>query len=148
MRHRIPDDTGRDTGCPHAEEASTLEVPIRDEAQALDEDVCDELVRAREENAQLKEALHSRTVIGQATGVLMATANLDPAEAFAELTRMSSHTNRKLRDIAAEVVATAGAARTGAPETRDSGRPSDLPESLVLLSELAPDAGQAPTRRS
>ena len=104
-----------------------LEVPTRPGTHSPEEHVCEELVRAREETAQLKQALHSRTVIGQATGVLMATSNLAPAEAFAELTRMSSHANRKLRDIAAEVVAAAGASRNDASEAQDSGRGPSCP---------------------
>ncbi len=65
----------------------------------------DELARITQENAQLHEALRSRTVLGQATGLLMAALRLSPDEAFAALTKMSSHENRKVRDVAAGVVA-------------------------------------------
>ena len=93
----------------------------------------DELTRTKEENAHLKEALHSRTVIGQATGLLMATLRMSPDDAFAELVRMSSHANRKVRDIAAEVVAAAIDS-----SARDRLHPAELPRSLFSPSGLAP----------
>lgn len=56
-------------------------------------------------NATLEEALKTRTVIGQAQGVLMAREGVGADEAFDILRRASQRTNRKLRDIAAELVA-------------------------------------------
>lgn len=56
-------------------------------------------------NATLEEALETRTVIGQAQGILMARENIGPVEAFDILRRASQRTNRKLREIAAELVA-------------------------------------------
>jgi AmiR/NasT family two-component response regulator len=53
------------------------------------------------------KALDSRTLIGQATGILMAGYQLSPAAAFDFLVRMSQTTNTKLRAIAAEIVQTA-----------------------------------------
>lgn len=58
--------------------------------------------------AHLGEAMRSRAVIEQAKGVLMATTGCD-AEAAFELLRTQSQTeNRKLREIAAELVAQQG----------------------------------------
>lgn len=54
---------------------------------------------------QLATALESRTVIGQATGIVMERYGLDEATAFGVMRRISSHDNRKLRDVAAQVVA-------------------------------------------
>lgn len=54
---------------------------------------------------QLSTGLDTRTVIGQATGVLMERFDLDAARAFGVLGRLSSQHNVKLRDVAAEVVA-------------------------------------------
>jgi AmiR/NasT family two-component response regulator len=51
----------------------------------------------------LTEAMESRKVIGQATGILMERFRIDEAHAFAYLRRESSHRNVKLRDIAAEL---------------------------------------------
>jgi GAF domain-containing protein len=54
---------------------------------------------------QLQEALESRAIIEQAKGVLMARQGCDADEAFGILRRLSQSSNRKLRQIAAEVVA-------------------------------------------
>ena len=51
----------------------------------------------------LNEAMESRKIIGQATGILMERFRIDEAHAFAYLRRESSHRNVKLRDIAAEL---------------------------------------------
>lgn len=53
-------------------------------------------------------ALENRTVIGQAQGILMGASRLTADTAFAYLQRLSQHSNRKLRDIAAEVVRNRG----------------------------------------
>lgn len=52
----------------------------------------------------LQHALESRRVIGVAVGLVMARYHVDEDAAFAFLTRASSHANRKLRDIAVEMV--------------------------------------------
>jgi GAF domain-containing protein len=59
--------------------------------------------RAREID-NLTVALRSRTVIGQATGLIMAEYGLDQDAAFAFLQRTSSHANRKLREVAGQIV--------------------------------------------
>jgi PAS domain S-box-containing protein len=53
---------------------------------------------------QLQEALTSRAVIDQAKGMVMITRKCSAEQAFALLTRMSNAGNRKLRDIAQEIV--------------------------------------------
>lgn len=60
---------------------------------------------------QLEEAMTHRSVIEQAKGVLMASMALDADEAFDLLRRASQHENRKLRALAADVVAAASAGR-------------------------------------
>jgi transcriptional regulator with GAF, ATPase, and Fis domain len=55
---------------------------------------------------QLLAGLASRTVIGQATGILMERFGLDPAAAFAVLVRISQHSNTKIIDLATELVRT------------------------------------------
>jgi hypothetical protein len=55
------------------------------------------------------QAVDSRTLIGQATGILMARHQLTPGAAFDFLVRMSQTTNTKLRVIAADIVKTAAA---------------------------------------
>jgi hypothetical protein len=55
---------------------------------------------------QLRMGLESRTVIGQAQGILMERHRITPVAAFAILRTASQHTNIKLRDIAVRVVET------------------------------------------
>jgi GAF domain-containing protein len=57
-------------------------------------------------NAQLRDALESRDLIGQAKGILMERESCDAEAAFTILRRASQRTNRKLREVAAELVAT------------------------------------------
>jgi AmiR/NasT family two-component response regulator len=54
----------------------------------------------------LHEALDSRLVIGQAEGILMSRLDLDADQAFEYLKRLSSTSNRKLAQIAAEIAET------------------------------------------
>lgn len=65
-------------------------------------------LHAEELIGQLEEALQSRDVIGQAKGILMAQRRITAEAAFAELRRVSSQLNRKLRDVAADVAITGG----------------------------------------
>lgn len=62
---------------------------------------------ARRLSEQLKEALRSRDVIGQAKGILMAQRGIEEDAAFAVLVRLSQHSQEKLRDVARRVVETA-----------------------------------------
>jgi hypothetical protein len=63
---------------------------------------------ARDMAAQLEHALHSRAVIDQAIGILMAESRCDADQAFATLSRASNNRNMKLRDLAAEIVQRVG----------------------------------------
>ena len=54
---------------------------------------------------QLREALATRAVIDQALGILMAQQHCNHDQAFAILRSASQHQNRKLRDVATEIVA-------------------------------------------
>jgi GAF domain-containing protein len=53
----------------------------------------------------LQTAMHSRAVIEQAKGIVMAERRCTAEEAFAFLTAVSQETNRKVRDVAAALVA-------------------------------------------
>lgn len=53
---------------------------------------------------QLSEGLQTRTIIGQATGLLMAQEGLSSEEAFHKLVEVSQKSNVKLREIAAAYV--------------------------------------------
>jgi GAF domain-containing protein len=59
----------------------------------------------------LHEALKTRTVIGQAVGILMERYGLEDQQAFAFLTRLSSTRHVKLRQIAEEIVADRSSAK-------------------------------------
>lgn len=54
----------------------------------------------------LNHAIASRDLIGQAKGILMERYRLNADQAFLVLTRLSSHQNRKLREVAAEIAHT------------------------------------------
>jgi GAF domain-containing protein len=72
--------------------------------------------RLTEDTAQLEQALASRTTIDQALGILMAQQHCTADQAFALLRSHSQHNNRKLRDVAADIVArVSGAAPEPAP---------------------------------
>jgi GAF domain-containing protein len=68
------------------------------------------LGRAQEVD-QLNDALRSRQQIGTALGIIIERYQLDEQAAFNFLARLSSHSNTKLRDIAARVVEDATEAR-------------------------------------
>ena len=79
---------------------------------------------------QLQFALDSRAIIEQAKGVLMARQGCDQDAAFDLLRQLSQRSNRKLRDIASEVVTrtveAAGPSRNGRESTdqRPARRPA------------------------
>ena len=54
----------------------------------------------------LEKALGGRTVIGQATGILIERFDLPPERAFGLLTRISQNKHLKLRQVAAQIVQT------------------------------------------
>ena len=62
--------------------------------------------RQREQAEQLEDALRSSREIGMAMGVLMGCGGVTQDEAFTSLRNASQHLHRKLREVAAEVVAT------------------------------------------
>ena len=64
------------------------------------------LLRARAEIEELREALVSNRVIGAAVGIIMERYNLDQDAALRFLKRVSSQHNRKLRELATELVET------------------------------------------
>jgi transcriptional regulator with GAF, ATPase, and Fis domain len=68
----------------------------------------------RAENLHL--ALRSRELIGQAEGILMQRERITAAEAFDILRRASQHLNRKLREVAQDLVDTGEGPNTGPPQ--------------------------------
>jgi GAF domain-containing protein len=65
------------------------------------------------QRSQLRVAVASRDVIGQAKGVLMERYRLTPDAAFALLARVSQDTNTKLHDVAERLTQTGGLPEAG-----------------------------------
>lgn len=72
------------------------------ELSAIREEI---LAASSNEASTLQDALTTRSTIGTAIGLLMAAYNCDADTAFGRLTRISQNSNRKARDVAAEIVA-------------------------------------------
>ncbi len=70
-----------------------------------------DLATAELVNEQLQEALVTREVVGQAKGILLVQQGLSGDEAFDMLRKASQRSNRKVRDIAAELVESTRASR-------------------------------------
>lgn len=74
---------------------------------------------------QLEEAMTSRVIIEQAKGILVATRRCGPEEAFEMLRAISQRSNRRLRDVALDLVnhaASPGATVTnGQPQAAQRG---------------------------
>ena len=88
------------SGRPHSfdEEAEAIGVVFASHAAVA-------LAGAQQEE-RMRTAMTSREVIGQAQGILMERFRLTGPQAFQVLARASSHTNRKVADIAEELTAT------------------------------------------
>jgi GAF domain-containing protein len=85
-------------------------------------------VRQAQMQQQLAEAMVSSSVIDQAIGILMGQQRCTATAAFNLLRQASQHRNRKLRDIAAEIVTNVSGQP---PQPRPAFRtnPGDRPES-------------------
>lgn len=77
------------------------------------------LRRAEELAQQLAIALESRDVIGQAKGIIMTAEGVSSEKAFDVLRRASQRSNRKLHDVAREIVERRERARTDPEEGFD-----------------------------
>ncbi|HVV36038.1 MAG TPA: ANTAR domain-containing protein [Acidimicrobiales bacterium] len=63
-----------------------------------------QLSALQSEIASLRTALESRAVIEQAKGIIIGSTGCDADAAFDVLARQSQHENRKLREVAEELV--------------------------------------------
>jgi len=77
-----------------------------------------------EDTAQLEQALGSRTVIDQALGILMAQQRCTADDAFALLRAHSQNNNRKLRDVAADLITQISGQPPGSGPTFQRRRPT------------------------
>ena len=73
---------------------------------------------------QLGEAMASRAIIDQAIGILMAQQRCNASTAFDLLRRASQNRNRKLRDVAVDII------------TNVSGGPPDPPVPFRKATDL------------
>jgi AmiR/NasT family two-component response regulator len=73
------------------------------------------VLELRELVAQLQDALANRAVIEQAKGMIMAQSRCTSDQAFDVLRRASQRTNRKVRDIATELVSRSQEVTSKAP---------------------------------
>lgn len=82
---------------------------------------------ASSNDANLRRAVDSRHIIGQAQGVLMERFGLDDTRAFGVLRRLSQDSNIKLRDVAKQIVLEHAAPESGAdtPVRIPLPRPTD-----------------------
>ncbi|WP_169743408.1 ANTAR domain-containing protein [Knoellia sinensis] len=91
---------------------------------------------ARDLAGQLRAGLESRAVIGRAQGILMERHKITQEEAFDLLRTLSMNTNRKLRDLADEIVSTID--RRGAASARAIPGVCEEPESATPLRSATP----------
>jgi GAF domain-containing protein len=75
--------------------------------------------RTKRVTTQLEQALLSRDLIGQAKGILMAREGFGADQAFDVLKRASQRSNRKLREVAEEIVQSAERRGAGGDHPRD-----------------------------
>lgn len=89
----------------YSRSVDAFDIAAQDEGAAIAAHVAI-AVAAAHDIGHLTRGLDSRTLIGQATGILMGRFHLDPDTAFKVLARYSSTSQVKLRDVAAEIVST------------------------------------------
>ena len=108
---------------------SQARVDVSDGSFSTQESVVEALEHAKVEIETLREALLTRTIIGQATGLLMRDLRLSAEGAFQHLVVLSERRDLKVRDIAAQMVAQADRAadveRTREISNTIFQRPSD-----------------------
>lgn len=89
----------------HGEQIETLEGRINIDQAMIAELQADGLL-SREHVEHLEKALSSSRKIGAAVGIVMASHRVDEAHAFQLLSKASQDTNRKLRVLAEDLLAT------------------------------------------
>ena len=83
--------------------ADTIDPHVEHLAELFAQHASIALGRAQREE-HLHDAITSRQLIGQATGIVMERYQLNETRAFDYLIRVSSHSNIKVRDVAQELV--------------------------------------------
>ena len=101
------------------------------------------LAEANVKVEQLQLAIEHRTVLGQATGLVMARYQLTSEAAFKVLARLSQDTNCKLYAIASEIVENHDAETSAAPAHDPVRRRRLTGASRLRVGVARPDAGTA-----
>jgi hypothetical protein len=103
------------------------------------------IIQLEAEIAGLRKALQTRTVIGQATGLMAAILECTPQDAFSLLVRMSQHRNVKLHIGASRLVSAFEATHRGnlsaAPVDEEVREGQLLWELLVERTAAADEPG-------
>lgn len=90
-------------------DASETRADAADARELVDRDMIAELQRdgvvSQEHAAQMEEALKSSRTVGAAIGMIMASRSLSEEAAFEVLREASQNSNRKLRELAADLIA-------------------------------------------
>ena len=124
LRDALDAERRHDDAMREAEVRHSAELERRDELHLAETGRRDQLhveeLRRRDdlhasEVESIRQALETRDVIGQAKGVIMATMQCSPDEAFDLLRKQSQHENVKLVDIALEVTKRASARPESGP---------------------------------
>jgi hypothetical protein len=97
---------------------------------------------------QLTTALRTRKIIGQAIGILMERHAVDEDGAFAYLTRVSSHSNVKLRTVAQEIVDLANGTSNDAVNPTSTAFLGTLAAEKTLSARRPDVARTQPSKRS
>jgi hypothetical protein len=104
---------------------------IEENAGQIDEPLARTVARLRAERDGLRRAMQSRALIEQAKGVLMSRHRITADEAFARLVETSQHSNVKLAQVAAGVVASVSPLPGGAADPRDGRAPQTVPRAVA-----------------
>jgi len=100
--------------------------------------------RLRKERDGLRRAMRNRAVIEQAKGILAERLSVAPEEAFTQLIELSTHSNVKLAELAAALVAgrTPGAGPVGADEVAGAEILTRFPQPATDVGGYAADLAE------
>ncbi|MGW0903043.1 ANTAR domain-containing protein [Streptomyces sp. NPDC002853] len=104
------------------------------------------VVELRAVNEQLQRALASRVVIDQSIGMVMVLAPCSNVTAWSLLVEVSQHSNVKLREVAAALVAAADGAALPEPLREELRRALRRPHAEIRRRHPTPAAGTTAQR--
>ena len=125
----------------YSRRAGAFDQEARDDGFALASHIAVAVAAAQnaaQNTEQLSHAVDSRTLIGQAVGIVMERYRLEPAAAFHVLTQVSAQTDARVRDVARELVCTGRLPGTPDPSAPTSSAPSSSAPSSPATSIPGP----------